>query len=399
MGPEKIAEMQKAIRGESLDGWLFCNFRHRDRLADAILGINPATVNSRFWFYAVPADGEAGDALGILHAIEPDSLGPELPGKRVFYRSREELLAALVPLAGKKWGCHFSSCIPAVSYLDAGTAAMLAEAGLFLFPAEGQVQRFRGLLSPAGMEAHERAAGHLYEIVALAWAEVQKSFAGGARLYEGDIQRLMLEEFGRRGLVTDHPPIVAAGKNSGNPHYAPGAAARNGEAGRGTLFAENDVIQFDLWARESGEGVYADISWVGVYGKNAPAAVERAFASLVQAREGAYQFIHAELEAGRRPTGADVDRTAREILGGFGYAGAIRHRTGHGIDTEVHGSGVNMDSVEFPDSRRLLDGSCFSLEPGIYFADFGLRTEINVYIRDERPVISGKERQFALLYC
>jgi Xaa-Pro aminopeptidase len=166
------------------------------------------------------------------------------------------------------------------------------------------------------------------------------------------------------------------------------------------LFKENDVIQFDLWARDPGPaGIYADISWVGVYAKSAPPAAETAFANLLQAREGAYQFIKEELEAGRRPEGADVDRRAREILTGFGYADAICHRTGHGIDTEVHGSGVNMDSVEFPDSRLLLDGSCFSLEPGIYFRDFGMRTEIDVYIKDGRPLISGKDRQFTLLHC
>jgi Xaa-Pro aminopeptidase len=120
---------------------------------------------------------------------------------------------------------------------------------------------------------------------------------------------------------------------------------------------------------------------------------------LLEAREGACKFIREELTAGRRPAGADIDRKSRETLSLLGYAGAIRHRTGHGIDTEVHGSGVNIDSVEFPDNRLLLDGSCFSLEPGVYFPSFGMRTEINVYIKDGQPVISGKDRQFTLLHC
>jgi Xaa-Pro aminopeptidase len=402
MNPEKTGEIRQAIRGEGLDGWLFCNFRHRDRLADEILGVDPNITNSRLWLYAVPAVeglGETSEALAILHAVEPGILDSALPGTRVFYRSREELLERLAPLGGKRWGCHFSPFITALSCLDAGTAALLREAGLVLVPAEGLIQRFKGLLDSAGIEAHERAARHLYEIVELAWAKVKQSFAAGAALYEGEIQRFMLEAFEQRGLVTDHPPIVAAGPNSANPHYDSGAMARNGAAGpAGARFAENDIIQFDLWAKESG-GIYADISWVGVYGKAAPPGAEQAFGRLAQAREGAYRFIEDELAAGRRPPGAEVDRKARDILAGFGYAGAIRHRTGHGIDTEVHGSGVNMDSVEFPDYRPLLDGSCFSLEPGIYFTGFGMRTEINVYVRDGRPVISGKERQFALLLC
>jgi Xaa-Pro aminopeptidase len=399
MNPAIIEEIRTAIRQEGLDGWLFCNFRHRDPLADEILGVNPGATNSRLWFYAVPASGGdsddcvSGEALGILHAVEPDSLDAVLPGKRVFYRSREELLTWLAPLAGKRWGCHFSKSITAISYLDAGTALLLEEAGLCLVPAEGLLQRFKGLLSPAGIAAHERAAGHLYEIVDLVWEETRRRFASGAALYEGDIRRLILEEFARRNLVTDHPPIVAAGKNSCNPHYDLSTPT-------GDRIAENDVVQLDLWAKESGPGgIYADISWVGFYGQQASAGIEQAFANLVQSREGALRFIQEALSAGRRPAGADVDQRTREILTGFGYAGALRHRTGHGIDTLLHGSGVNMDSVEFPDSRRLLDGSCFSLEPGVYFTDFGMRTEIDVYIKDGAPVISGKDRQFALLYC
>lgn len=398
MDSVKIGEMRQAIRGEGLDGWLFCNFRHRDRLADAILGIDPASINSRLWIYAVPAEGSPmAVPLGILHAIEPDSLGSALPGDRVFYRSREELLARLAPLGGKRWGCHFSPFITAISCLDAGTAATLTGAGLSLVPAEGLIQRFKGLLDPPGMESHERAAVHLYEIVERAWEETRRAFTQGTPLYEGDLQRLMLDEFEKRGLVTGHPPVVAAGKNSGNPHYDPGGGTN---PGRGARFTVNDVIQFDLWAKEKeSSAVYADISWAGVFGGSAPPVVEEAFSHLLRAREGAYRFISDALAAGRRPTGAEVDRASRAILEECGCGNAIRHRTGHGIDTQVHGSGVNMDAVEFPDSRLLLDGSCFSLEPGIYFPDFGMRTEINVYIKDGRPVISGKPRQFTLLYC
>jgi Xaa-Pro aminopeptidase len=347
--------MQKAIRGEGLDGWLFCNFRHRDRLSDEILGVDPGTTNSRLWIYAVPAQDEP---LAILHAIELEGLdSASLPGTRVSYRSREELLTRLAPLSGRRWGCHYSENITAVSFLDAGNAAFFEKAGLRLASAEGLLQRFKGLLGPADIEAHEKAADHLYEIVRLAWDRVKDAYSGGKALYEGDIQKFMLDEFVRRNLIADHSPIVGAGANSANPHYAIG-----GGEPKGARFAQGDVIQFDLWARDPGApGIYADISWVGFYGKNPPAEIEAAFSRLSKAREGAFEFIKGELEKKKRPAGADVDRKAREILIGFGYEDAIRHRTGHGIDTEVHGSGVNIDSVEFPDSRLLLDGACFSL--------------------------------------
>jgi Xaa-Pro aminopeptidase len=377
-----------AIRGEELDGWLFCNFRHRDRLADELLGIPEGAANSRLWIYAIPAEGEP---LGILHDIEQDSLG-DLPGKRLCYRNREGLLARLAPLAGKRWGAHISETLPVISWLDGGTAALLEGQGLVLVSAGGLVQRFRGLLDRAGMEAHEGAAAHLYEMAAMAWDRVRSARDGGRAPSEGEIRDLFLGEFERRGLVCDHPPIVAAGANSANPHY--------NFSGPGAVFREGDIVQFDLWAKKRDPGgIYADIAWVGFYGAAVPARMAAVFQNLVAAREGAFHYIEGEMAAGRRIRGADVDRKTMEILSGLGCSGAIRHRTGHGIDREVHGSGVNMDSAEFPDSRFLLEGSCFSLEPGLYFDGFGMRTEIDVYIKDGGPVVSGGDRQFALLDC
>jgi Xaa-Pro aminopeptidase len=394
MPAHDLGDMQEAIREEGLDGWLFTNFHHRDILSDEILGLDTGSTNTRRWVYGVPARGEP---RGIVHFIEKDILAG-LPGARTVYVSREEFLAALAPLRGKRWGVHSSETISAISYLDRGIAATLEKAGLTLVSAEALIQRFRGLLDAGGIASQERATAGLYRIVEIAWERVRKAYAAGgpsgAALREGDIRALMLEEMDRRGLIPGHPPIVAGGVNSADPHYD--------FSGPGAAFGKGEVIQFDLWAKESGEGaVFGDISWVGVYAPAAPAAVQEAFARLVQAREGTLAFIGEELAAGRKLTGAQVDLKARELLTGFGYGDALRHRTGHSIDSECHGSGVNIDSVEFPDHRFLLEGSCFSLEPGIYFSEFGLRTEIDVYIRGGKPVVSGGSfpRQSELLLC
>jgi Xaa-Pro aminopeptidase len=389
MDASTLDGMQEAIRTEGLDGWLFCNFRHRDALADEILAVDPHISNSRLWLYAVPAEGEP---CCIVSRVEEGVLG-DLPGKRLPYTGRGELFGRLAGLAGKRWGVHMSTHLAAVSWLDAGTAANLEEAGLRLVSAAGLVQRFKGLLDKEGFASHERAAAHLYETIPVVWEAVRRAFAGGETIRERDVQDLFLAEFGKRNLETDHPPIVAAGANAGDPHYG----IREDAA-----FKKGDVIQFDIWARErtpAGKAIWADISWVGYYGGAPSSDVVKAFGDLVSAREAALAFIQDELAAGRRPSGAAVDRAARRRLIGLGYEGAIRHRTGHGIDTEVHGSGVNIDSVEFPDERLLLDGSCFSLEPGIYFERYGLRTEIDVCVRDGKAAVSGGDRQFALLHC
>ena len=384
-----LESLQKAILKEGLDGWLFSNFRQRDKLSTEILHI-PDSSNSRFWFYAVPAEGEA---LKIIHCVEPNAL-ETLPGKKVFYAGREQLQNALKALAGKSWGVHSSEELPAISYLDAGTAALLSNAGLRLVSAANLIQRFKSLLDDEGIASHERAAKHLYEIVQIAWDLVKKSYNEKNALYEGDIRRLMLAEMERRNIITKNELIVAAGANTGNPHY--------NFSGQGALFREGDLIQFDLWAKEKhSSAIFADISWAGVFAEKASPDNEKRFSAIVGAREGALSFINDELGAGRTPKGADIDAKAREIIYSLGFGEGLKHRTGHGIDTEVHGSGVNIDSVEFPDSRLLLDGSCFSIEPGIYFPDYGMRTEIDVYIQNGKAHVSGKphERQFSLLHC
>jgi Xaa-Pro aminopeptidase len=391
MNSETIAKIQKAIREEGLDGWLFCNFRHRDKLSDELLERPASLTNSRFWFYAVPASGEP---QGLLHAIETDHLDG-LPGSKKTYISRENLLQSLAPLAGKRWGVHISQTISAVSYLDWGTCQVLSKAGLELVPAEGLVQRFKGLLDEEGIASHERAAVGLYAIVEKVWDFVCSSY-GTKTIYEGDLRRIMEDEFVRLGLTRDHPPLAAAGIHSSNPHYdftdQQGAAIKDG-----------DIIQLDLWAKEKNPAsIYADISWVGFYGKNPTAKQEKVFADLAAAREESIRFIEETLGAGKPLSGAEVDARCRSVLIKAGYEGAIKHRTGHGIDTECHGSGVNIDSVEFTDTRYLLEGSCFSLEPGIYLEDCGFRTEIDVYIGGGRPKVSGpgaekQGRQFTLL--
>jgi Xaa-Pro aminopeptidase len=384
-----LRRIQEAIRGENLDGWLFCNFHHRDRLADEILHINRNDTNSRLWFYAVPAEGEP---LGIVNAVEPNILD-RLPGNKTEYHGREELLGALKTLGGKRWGVHVSDTLPMVSYLDRGTATMLESAGLELASAAGLIQRFKGLLDEEGIASLERAAAALYDAVDLTWETARKAWLDKQPLSEGDLLRVMSAAIESRGLITDHPPIVAAGANAGNPHYA--------VEGAGAPVREGDVVQFDLWAKEKDpRSIYADISWIGVFAPAPAPEQEKAFKELISVREGVYGYIADAIAAGRAISGAMADAHARNALETLGYGPALKHRTGHGIDTQCHGSGVNIDCWEFPDHRPILEGSCFSLEPGIYFSGFGMRTEIDVYIKDSRAVISqGERRQFELLRC
>lgn len=385
----QLDTLTRAVRREKVDGWLFYGFHHRDPLCDELLGLPTERVVSRRWFYLLP--GESVNAVKICHAIEAGALS-ELPGHLRLYSSQEELKRELRRFTGLRLAVQYSPDLPVFSYLDHGAALMLKECGIELVPSGNLIQQVKGVLSAEDIASHCRAADHLYEIVELCGRMMSTTLRQGRELYEGDVQRLILEEFGERGLETDHPPIVAAGARSADPHYAP--------QGRGDLIEENRIIQLDLWAREARraghEGIYADISWVFFSGARIPVEAERVFRTVAEARDELLGFLNRELPL-RTVTGYETDRVSRRIIEERGYGEFLIHRTGHGIDTLPHGYGVNLDSVEFPDHRPFMEGSCFSIEPGIYLNEFGMRSEINAYIRDNRAIISGGEIQTAII--
>ncbi len=378
--------MQKAIAGENLDGWLFFNFRHRDPVADRILGINPETMNTRAWYYLVPA---VGVPVKILHEVEPDQL-KKLPGETVMYMNRQKLISSLGRFSGQ-WGAQYSEELSALSCLDYGTALTIQSAGIKLASSAALIQRFCGLIDKDQIQMHEEAADHLYDIVEQVWARLSKALtAPGKKLYERDVQQWILDEFNLRNLETEHLPVVACGKASGNPHYA----AEDNEG----LILKDSVLQLDLWAKlRKPDSVFADISWVGFTGKNIPGDADKLFSTVTEARDRCAEIISAGLAGGKPITGAEADEAARRVLIEHGYEKYIKHRTGHGIDTELHGNGTGLDSVEFPDKRFLLEGSCFSIEPGLYLPEFGMRTEIDAYINGGMLIISGRTPQKSLL--
>ena len=384
-----LSKIRGALRDAGVEYWLFCNFHHRDPLSDRILDLPLDSTNSRWWFYFVPATGEP---VRIVHGVEPGALD-SLPGSILRYDSRAGLEALLARFKGARVGVQWSETVSAISTLDHGTALLLQAAGLVLVPADGLVQRLQGLLDAKGIESHEKAGRNLYEVVRRVWGRIDEAYRAKRPVTEVEVQGWIMGLFEEMGMETDHPPILAAGLHTNDPHFAPDPSIDH-------AFVEGDIIQLDLWAklREPG-AIYADISWLGVFGPKVPDKAKAPFAALVAARDSASAFISAAAAEGRRVTGSEVDAHVRGGLLAAGYAKALRHRTGHGIDVDVHGSGANLDSLEFPDRRELIDGSCFSVEPGLYFEDFGLRTEIDVYIKDGKPQVSGGKPQTAFLLC
>ena len=382
-----------AMLEENLSAWLFSNFQHRDPIADRILAVPSGAFNSRPWIYLLRRDESAEK---LVHTIESKILD-HLPGRKRVYASRQQFLSHLREMAAglAEVACHFSLELPVISHLDHGTARLLEDCGFTLGSASTLIQRVLGGLDQTGIDSHRRAADHLYDIVAEMWRRLRKEMRSGFPVWETTVQGWILGMFEELGLTSHSPPIVAVGENSADPHYSPEAES----SGRGAVLSSGAVLQLDMWAKEKTSGsVYADISWVGVLDTRIPRTAQTVFGTVVQARELAVSFIGQSLAAGQSISGERVDREVRSFLERSGYGANLRHRTGHGIDQEVHGFGVNLDSVEFPDSRLLLEGSCFSVEPGVYLDDFGMRSEINAYISGGKPVVSGKKPQFELLH-
>ena len=286
--------------------------------------------------------------------------------------------------------------IPVGSFLDHGTALLLARSGCRLVPAENLVARCLGTLDDSARRSHSAAASVLFAAVQEAWGLVVERLAGdaGSRrpLREAELRDLITSRISRAGLVTDGPPIVGAGVNSSNPHYT--------VQGDGAPISPGEVVQLDMWAKEDASGaVYADISWIGVAARKPTPAQARAFEGVVQAREAAVETLVRGLAQGKGVRGAEVDAAARSTLVKLGYGEYLRHRTGHSIGGRVHGFGVNLDSVEFPDTRVIPEGACFSIEPGVYMPEFGMRTEIDCWIQGGRLVVTGNERQTCSNAC
>lgn len=378
-----------AVRRSGCAGWLFYNVYHRDQIADAVFGIRPGATNTRPWLAVIRADGAV---LKLVHDVEAGVLD-HVGGTTCRYASRAGFIELLARLAepGSVLAAQCSPTVPRLATLDHGAARLLEQAGFTLRPSETLVQWTLGGLSGEQLAGHDRAALALHRIVADTWRRLAAAFGAGRPVREGEVRDWIMAAFAERGLVTDHAPIVAFGAHSADPHYGP--------AGAGAALAAGQVVQLDLWCKEPAAGsVFADISWVGVAARRPTARQEQIFAAVRAARERAVTFLAGAADAGRTVSGSDVDRACRQELAGRGLLSAVRHRTGHSIDTDLHGSGVNLDSFEFPDERPVTEGSCFSVEPGVYFPqEFGMRTEIDVTVRGGRPVTSGGPAQEALL--
>jgi Xaa-Pro dipeptidase len=382
-----VAAIQQTLRADGLDGWLLYDFHGSNPIAARLAGLTSGPhMTTRRWYYLIPAEG---NPRGLVHAIERHNLDA-LPGEKIVYAGRQQLEAGLSELLKdvKRVAMEYSPecAIPYVSRVDAGTAEAIRRRGVEIFSSGDLVQRFEAAWTPAQLATHQAAADALYRIKDRAFAVAAEAVRKGRPLTEYALQQQMVGWFGEEGLVSDSAPVVAVGGNAGNPHYLPTA-----EHSRPII--ADEVLLLDLWGKQTSPGaVFADITWVGFTGARVPDEVAKVFRAAAAARDAAVTVVEDAARAGRELRGWEVDRRTRAVLEQAGYGHAILHRTGHSLGESVHGNGVHLDDYETHDDRRVLPGTGFTIEPGLYFDTFGVRTEINMY-RSERDALVTGPRQ------
>lgn len=379
----ELSAIQQALREDGLDGWLLYDFHGSNPIARRVAGLDGSgKLTTRRWYYLIPASGEP---RALVHGIERNSLA-HLPGSRRIYAGRTELEAGLdFLLRGmRRIAMEYSpACaIPYVSRVDAGTVERVRSVVAEVVSSGDLVQRFEAVWDDAALASHRTASRHLHEIKDRAFELIADRVAGGT-LTEYAVQQEMAEWFADAGLVTDCPPVVAAQESSGNPHYLPTAEDHR-------PIRREQVVLLDLWGKIDQPGaVYADITWVGFTGSRVPPGAASVFGAAREARDAAVAIVAERVTAGRPISGWEVDRAARDVIDAAGYGDRFMHRTGHSLGEEVHGNGVHMDDYETHDERRLIAGTGFTIEPGVYLDDFGVRTEINVYVDGADAAVTG----------
>jgi len=376
------------LKQQGFDGWLFYDFRGSDILAPRILNTT-RLGGSRRWFYYVPASGEP---VKVVHAIEPGQLD-SLPGRKLIYREwqllRDQVGKAIFGDKAKgsaRIVMQYSpnNDIPYISRVDAGTIEMVRSTGVKIESSADLVQQFEAVWTPEQLAMHTEAAVKMQKVILETFAEIKRRINENIPTTENDVQQFMMKRYGEEGL-NPSPMIVAVNANAASPHYFP-------RQGQGAPIKRGDLVLIDTVTKVANKqrAPAADLTWVGYVGETVPEEYTKIWNIVYDAQQSALKAVRDAFKAGRPITGAQVDDVSRGVIRKAGYADQFLHRTGHSIGEEGHGNGANIDNLETRDSRRIISGTAFSIEPGIYLdGKFGIRSEIDVYINGSEAIVTA----------
>jgi len=382
--PDVLAQVRQLLASRRLDGWLLFDFHGMNPVTTRVLGLGG--LATRRLFVLLPA---VGKPVAVAHKIEQHRIAG-FPGEVRPYAAWRELETELARVcAGKKLAMEYSGndAVPYLDRIPAGVVELIRAAGAEVVTSSELVTALASRWTPDELAGHLKAAEQLREIALAAFEQVKTWYREGKTPTEQGLQRWVMAAFEQAGLQTNEPPIVAAGEHAANPHHDP-------TGGPDTIIERGGVLLLDLWAGVRIDTVYADQTWMAFVGGAPPGEVARVFDVVRDARDQTVAVLADKWREGWPVTGADLDDVARKVIGAAGHGEHFVHRTGHSIDRDLHGSGPHLDNYETHDDRKLLAGVGFSVEPGIYLPGrFGVRSEINVYLRENGPQVTPARPQ------
>jgi Xaa-Pro aminopeptidase len=366
--------IQKALIEFKINGWLFYDFMGSDPISRTILRIEPDTITTNRWFYYIPAQGAPQK---LVHSLE-NKIFDHLPGKKEIYIGWKEMGIKLRSFLKdkKKIAVQYSpqNAIPMISKIDAGMHELLKSFNLNLISSGDLVQLFEACLSKMQLNTHLNVGGELDQIVHKTFRYIKRKVQTHQEITEWGVHVFLSHHLQARGLISNIPQVVAVSENTGDPRYLTREESSK-PIHTGTL------IQLALRSREKDEdAVYASTSRIAFVGEKIPDEYVEKFSLLKKAQDEALVLIDTSMKNGKRICGWEVDQLARNILEHEGLGGNYLHRTGHSLGTSFYGHGVNLDNLETRDERHIISDLCFTISPGLYFSEYGMRTEINVHV-------------------
>jgi len=377
-----VASVQAALRESDLDGWLLYEFHGVNPIAVQLLGLGKTTRRA---FVLIPDEGEP---IALVHAIEASSWRHWPFARRTYsgWKELEQELGRLVE-GRTRLAAEVSpgGAVPTLDYVPAGIASVLLDLGLELSSSGDLVSRFHSAWTADQLDDHRKAAEIVADVARRAFARAAEAVREGAPTTEGALSDWIREELRAAGLVDQMDCIAAIGTMASDPHYAP--------EGAGETIGRGDLLLIDLWGAFQGS-VAADQTWMGILDSKVDARTQEVWEAVRDARNAALDFLRERFAADQEVRGFEVDRVARALITRRGFGERFVHRTGHSIDTELHGTGPNLDDLETRDDRLLVPGVGFSVEPGVYVpGEIGVRSEVNVYWGPDGPEVTPSAPQ------
>ena len=384
-----IQQSQEYMNSQNIGGWLLYDYR----------GMNPifwdtvgpiANVTRPCWLW-IPAQGKPSFLVSYVDQGRFGHLGIETK----LFLGREDMTAKLSQIlaTSQRIAMEYSprGVIPRVSKVDAGTLEMVREFGVEIVSSADLLQYATQRWNDEQLASHMVAAEKLGQIVQQAFARIGESLHSNPTEY--DIAEFIRNRFVEEELEVTDGPIVAVNDHAADPHFEPTRE-------NCSVIKKGDWVLIDLWTRQPDEdAMFGDITWTAYVGDTVPQKHQEVFDAVTGGRDAAVDEMQKAFDEGRALQGWELDKVARDFITAAGYGDYFNHRLGHSLGREVHSNAVNLDGWETFDTRQLIPGIAVTIEPGIYLSgEFGVRSEIDVYMSDKGPqVTTAMQRSVVLI--